>query len=516
MAPAPGELVRERYRVLDLEAGGCLRVEDVSEPGRALRLVSRPLPEDDRQAVQLRLADEIRRLSWLRHPHLGLPRALYAESDTVWTVMDETRGQVLERLPAPMPAWQALRRVSEFCAVYRHLHTAHGGLVLGRLSPGNVLLNPQGRLELIGFELDESWGLTFAMRDPQGWIAPECTDGEVALDSRSDVWCLGMLLSHLVSPAALKARARQEWQRVVSRATATDPEVRHGDVRAFKLDVDRVARLVEPPPEAGTARGPQVRPRVVLTGVSAVLLGCLLAAGLAWSGWQIRHTLRRYAGDWLAGPPASVLSRGDGDVAWIRGRVVLGDQSLRAPLSNLLCAGYTAHMDRLVQREVLDHQSGSYSTQVQRQTVLDRDAWRPFTVQGDGTAIWVMAADVDLVGPAETFADIPTTVRAPASVGQHLLAVQGTERRLVAGQAVAVRGTVTHARDGVWLRPPAHGPVVVLCGSWQSHVATLLGELVLPVLAALACLGLAAWGGVTLARRGRPGPVPPPPGRPSP
>lgn len=193
------------------------------------------------------LIDRFRRerqtLARLSHPNIA---RLFDGGETAagepYIVMEYVEGRPLGAwLEAEAPPLAA--RIELFLAVAAAVAFAHQNLVVhGDVTPGNVLVDADGRPRLIDFGISRATTAETPEAPPRaargthtatpGYAAPERTAGAPAT-TLSDVYSLGQVLRLLTAAESPDA----EREAIIARATAADPAERYSTVEALRDDV---------------------------------------------------------------------------------------------------------------------------------------------------------------------------------------------------------------------------------------------------------------------------------------
>ncbi len=228
------------------------------------------------------------------------------------------------------PIGQRLDLFLDVCDAVHHGHTL--GVIHRDIKPGNVLVGSDGRPKVIDFGVAKSTdpqrtNLTFDSGTGRvigtfNYMSPEQRDGG-EIDTRSDVYALGILLYELLSgrlphdlsgvsladagravrekaikrPSALDPRLAGDLEIVMLKALEHDRERRYPTVNAFADDLrrylDREPILARPASTLYQARMFARRRRPLVVGASAVLAA--LVVGIAATSYMavVATTARR-------------------------------------------------------------------------------------------------------------------------------------------------------------------------------------------------------------------------------
>ena len=212
----PGAVVGTRYRVLCvLGRGGTGTVYLVRHETlgieRALKEVSR---EDCvyYQSVRQRMIREIHILKQLDHPNLPEIVDIIMGENAFYIVMEYIQGKTLREIVeerGKVEEKQAVEWGRQICDVLFYLHTRKPPVIYRDLKPSNLMQKPDGRIVLIDFGTAKEYAADredTVCLGTRGYAAPEQYDQRARIDVRTDIYCLGATLCHLVTgeiPAAV-------------------------------------------------------------------------------------------------------------------------------------------------------------------------------------------------------------------------------------------------------------------------------------------------------------------------
>jgi non-specific serine/threonine protein kinase/serine/threonine-protein kinase len=339
-----------RYQILDVLGEGGMGVvyrAEQTHPVRrhvALKLIKLGL--DTRQIVA-RFEGERQALALMDHP--GIARVYDAGADDLgrpFFAMEYVPGEPITRY-CDARRCSIRRRLELFCQACAAVQHAHQkGIIHRDLKPGNMLVHEidgQPVVKVIDF------GLAKAMNEPLSnrplgtetgqllgtpeYLSPEQARGQSGVDTRSDVYSLGVILYELLTgslpfdPSTLRSGSYADIERVICTVDPPLPSTRIGSdpsrapsLRALKSDLDWVVmKAIEKDPEnryAGASElsaeiqrflsdepvlaGPPtatyrlrkfVRRNRIAVGVSAAILFCVVA-GLVGTTLQMVRARR--------------------------------------------------------------------------------------------------------------------------------------------------------------------------------------------------------------------------------
>lgn len=160
----------------------------------------------DFEIVKQSLTAEIDMLKRLDHPGLPSIVDVIEEDDRFLIVMDYVQGNslsvALEEYGA-QPQELVIEWAKQLCDVLGYLHTRQPAIIYRDMKPANIMLKPDGNVTLIDFgtarEFKERNVADTTCLGTIGYAAPEQFGGMGQTDGRTDLYCLGTTLYHLVT-----------------------------------------------------------------------------------------------------------------------------------------------------------------------------------------------------------------------------------------------------------------------------------------------------------------------------
>ena len=203
-----GEYVDGKYKILgEISRGGMgvvyMAINEKVNKTWAVKVAQRNGLHDNNMAIQSLAADR-RTLVGLSHPHLPSIVDVYETETSMMLVMDYIQGNPLStslRETGALPQQDVIRWVMQLCDVLGYLHSRN--IIYRDLKPSNVMLKPDGNVVLIDFGATRQFKEK-NLADTQclgtvGYAAPEQFGGQGQTDARTDIYCLGATMHHLLT-----------------------------------------------------------------------------------------------------------------------------------------------------------------------------------------------------------------------------------------------------------------------------------------------------------------------------
>ena len=268
-----GDLVDRRYRVQSLIARGGMAaiyrgVDERLDRPVALKILDDRFAHNDQ--FRTRFEREARAAARLSHPSLVNVFDQGDDGTSVFLAMELVDGGTLRELlreRGPMPPHAATAVMEPVLTALGLAHSA--GLIHRDAKPENILISDDHQVKLADFGLvrataESSLTTTSVMMGTVAYLSPEQVRGG-SVDARSDVYSAGIVLYELLTgttpfhgdtslataymrldhpvPRASKAidGVPAEFDQLISRATALDPQDRFADGSEFRTAVMQVA-----------------------------------------------------------------------------------------------------------------------------------------------------------------------------------------------------------------------------------------------------------------------------------
>ena len=205
-----GSLIDGKYKILNEVGHGGMSVVYLAMNERANKQWAiKEVRKDGMQSfevVKQNLVAETDLLKKLNHPHLPSIIDVIDCDDTFLIVMDYIEGNPLSKALETSGAQNqddVIEWAKQLCDVLGYLHSRKPPIIYRDMKPSNVMLKPDGNVMLIDFgtarEFKYSSVADTTCLGTQGYAAPEQFGGHGQTDARTDIYCLGATMYHLVT-----------------------------------------------------------------------------------------------------------------------------------------------------------------------------------------------------------------------------------------------------------------------------------------------------------------------------
>lgn len=205
-----GSLVDGKYKILNVIGHGGMSVVYMAINEKANKTWAiKEVRKDgklDFEEVKQGLTVETNMLKKLRHNNLPSIVDVIEDEDTFIIVMDYIEGKPLSdaiQEYGAQPQESVIKWAKQLCNVLGYLHSQTPAIIYRDMKPSNVMLKPDGNLVLIDFgiarEYKEQNLADTTCLGTIGYAAPEQFGGRGQTDARTDIYCLGATLHHLIT-----------------------------------------------------------------------------------------------------------------------------------------------------------------------------------------------------------------------------------------------------------------------------------------------------------------------------
>lgn len=306
-----GSLVDHKYKILDKIGQGGMSVVYMAINEKANKLWAvKEVRKDgvlDFEAVKQGLVAETDILKKLSHPNLPSIVDVIDTSDSFIIIMDLIQGNSLNKALeeyGAQPQELVIEWAKQLCDVLGYLHTRTPAIIYRDMKPANVMLKPDGNISLIDFgtarEYKEKNLADTTCLGTVGYAAPEQFGGMGQTDARTDIYCLGATLYHLVtgcnpSEPPYEMRPIREinpnlssgLERIILKCTQRNPEDRYQSAAEMMYALEHYEEIDD------SYRKKQKR-KMALFAASAVLTVAFAAGGFVLNSMAAQKATDTY------------------------------------------------------------------------------------------------------------------------------------------------------------------------------------------------------------------------------
>jgi serine/threonine-protein kinase len=251
-------LKNERYRVLgSLGAGGqgfAYLVEDCSNQQEVvLKEFILPVYVDIsvRKSALKQFENEARILSQLQHPQIVRLLDFFVEDHRAYLVLEHIDGSSMRTIVegnGPLSIENTRALANQMCDILSYLHSQIPPVVHRDFTPDNLILNTNGTLKLIDFNVAQNTESTTTgtVVGKPAYLPPEQFRGTPT--TQSDIYAMGATLYFLLTgcdptpisvshPTQINSEISASWDNIIARATDLDLNNRYANIAALKDDL---------------------------------------------------------------------------------------------------------------------------------------------------------------------------------------------------------------------------------------------------------------------------------------
>lgn len=208
---AIGSVIEGKYEILKLIGKGGMSKVYLAMDKRlnkqwAVKEIEKKARDKNNEVVIQSAIAEANMIKRLDHPSLPRIVDILDKEDVIYVIMDYIEGEPLSKILeeyGAQPQDQVIEWAKQLCEVLDYLHTNNPPIIYRDMKPANVMLKPDGNLKLVDFGIareykQENLADTVNL-GTKGYAAPEQFGGKGQTDPRTDVYCLGVTLYHMVT-----------------------------------------------------------------------------------------------------------------------------------------------------------------------------------------------------------------------------------------------------------------------------------------------------------------------------
>lgn len=264
-----GALVDNKYKILSEVGHGGMSVVYLAINERANKTWAvKEVRKDgvcDFEAVKQGLIVETDMLKKLNHPHLPSIIDVIDTEDSFLIVMDYIEGKSLQSLlkkGGAQPKELVIKWSIQLCDVLGYLHSRTPAIIYRDMKPANVMMKPSGDITLIDFGTAREFKNRAMVEDTtclgtRGYAAPEQFGGRGQTDPRTDIYCLGATMYHLItghSPAEppYEIKPLSYWdaayygtglEQIINKCCQQDPDARYQSCAELMYDLEHADEM---------------------------------------------------------------------------------------------------------------------------------------------------------------------------------------------------------------------------------------------------------------------------------
>lgn len=296
-----GSLVEGKYKILNVIGEGGMSTVYLAMNERANKQWAikevRKNGVSDYRVVRQSLIVETDMLKRLSHPYLPSIVDVIDHDDAFLIVMDYIEGNPLSKAVeeyGAQPQEYVIEWAKQLCGVLEYLHTRTPAIIYRDLKPGNIMLRPDGTITLIDFgtarEFKDYKQEDTTYLGTRGYAAPEQFGGRGQTDARTDVYCLGTTLYHLVTghnpcepPYELypirywNERLSTGLEQIIAKCVQNNPQDRYSSCAEILYDLEHYQEL-----DSSVHKAAGIK-------VGIFSLACVMTVGCFGGAWQF-HT----------------------------------------------------------------------------------------------------------------------------------------------------------------------------------------------------------------------------------
>lgn len=212
-----GQVLDGKYEILTMIGKGGMSKVYLARDQRlnkqwAVKEIQKNARDENDEAVSQSAIAEANMIKSLDHPYIVRITDIIELENVIYIVEDFVEGQTLGEILAkegPQPQERVINWAIQLCEALEYLHTREHPIIYRDMKPANVMLRTEGdnwendKIKIIDFGIartykEENIADTKSL-GTRGYAAPEQFGGQGQTDARTDIYCLGKTLYHLLT-----------------------------------------------------------------------------------------------------------------------------------------------------------------------------------------------------------------------------------------------------------------------------------------------------------------------------
>lgn len=206
-----GQVIDDKYEILTLIGQGGMSKVYLARDKRlnkqwAVKEIQKKARDKNNEVVVQSAIAEANMIKQLDHPSIVRIVDIIENPDVIYIIEDYIEGETLNTIleeNGAQPQELVIEWAMQICEALEYLHTRKPAIIYRDMKPSNVMLKPDGNIKIIDFgiarEYKEQSSADTVSLGTKGYAAPEQFGGKGQTDARTDVYCLGVTLYHLVT-----------------------------------------------------------------------------------------------------------------------------------------------------------------------------------------------------------------------------------------------------------------------------------------------------------------------------
>ena len=206
-----GQIIDDKYEILTLIGKGGMSKVYLARDRRlnkqwAVKEIQKKARDKNNEVVVQSAIAEANMIKQLDHPSIVRIVDIIDEPDVIYIIEDYIEGETLNTIledHGAQPQELVIEWAMQICEAFEYLHTRKPPIIYRDMKPSNVMVKPDGNIKIIDFgiarEYKEQGSADTVSLGTKGYAAPEQFGGKGQTDARTDIYCLGVTLYHLVT-----------------------------------------------------------------------------------------------------------------------------------------------------------------------------------------------------------------------------------------------------------------------------------------------------------------------------